>query len=95
MTSILGATLSQVAQTFDDAFKRGGEGGLPALIQTFIPQVVFALGRGLMEALLRQVRGFYGSTVRCHECGGSLAFEGYIKRTVKTKLGPIHFSRAY
>lgn len=95
MTSLMGETLRQAAGAFDDAFKYGAEGRLAKLLQSFIPGVVYALGRGFMEALLRQERGFYGSRIDCHECDGSLCFQGYIKRKVKTKLGPIEFARAY
>jgi hypothetical protein len=65
------------------------------LIQNFIPQLVYSLGTQLIQAVLNQERGFYGSRIHCPECGQVLEFEGYIERGVKTKLGPVRFKRAY
>ncbi|MBZ0090344.1 MAG: ISKra4 family transposase [Thermoanaerobaculia bacterium] len=93
--SLLGSTLKEAAGAFNAAFKHGAEPHLQDLVQTFIPQLVYALGRQLMEAVLNQERGFYGSRIRCPDCGQVLEFEGYIERGVKTKLGPIRFKRAY
>lgn len=91
-----GATLREVVSVFDEAFKHNAEARLPELLQKVIPEVVYALGRELMQSLLQQEQGFYGSEIRCHDCGGPLRIQGYVERkSVKTKLGPIRFSRAY
>jgi hypothetical protein len=95
VTSLVGSSLREAARTFNQAFKHGAEPHLQDLIQNFIPELVYALGRRLIEALLNQERGFYGSCIRCPECGQVLHFEGYIERGVKTKLGPVRYKRAY
>jgi hypothetical protein len=95
MTSLAGGTLREAARVLNAAFKHGAEAQLLELIQTFIPQLVYSLGRQLIEGVLNQERGFYGSCIRCPECGGILHFQGYIERGVKTKLGPVRFKRAY
>ncbi len=92
---MLGGTLRQAARTFNQAFKHGAEPHLQDLVQNVIPGLVYALGRGLIEAVLNQERGFYGTYIRCPECGELLQFEGYVERGVKTKLGPVRFKRAY
>lgn len=94
-TSLLAETLRKVSKRFDEAFVGNEEGELLELLQNFIPEAAFALGRGLMEAVLRQSRGFYGSRIRCHECGEELEFQGYVSKSVKTKFGPIKMKRAY
>lgn len=93
MVSLLGSTLKEAAGAFNAAFKHGAEPHLQDLVQTFIPQLVYSLGRQLMEAVLNQERAFYGSRIRCPDCGQVLEFEGYIERGVNTKLGPIRFKR--
>lgn len=95
MVSLLGSTLREGARAFHAAFKHGAEPHLQELIQTVIPQLVHALGRQLVGAVLNQERGFYGSCIQCPDCGQTLEFEGYIERGVKTKLGPVRFKRAY
>lgn len=95
VTSLIGSTLRESARTLNQAFKHGAEPHLQDLIQNFIPELVHALGRGLIESILNQERGFYGSCIRCPECGQVLHFQGYIERGAKTKLGPIRFKRAY
>jgi len=95
MTSLAGVTLREAARVLNAAFKHGAEAQLLELIQTFIPQLVYSLGRQLIEGVLNQERGFYGSCIRCPECTGILHFQGYIQRGVKTKLGPVRFKRAY
>ena len=95
VTTLLGATLRGAARSFNDAFKHGAEPHLQDLLQTVIPELVYDLGRQLIEAVLNQERGFYGSYINCSECGQVLEFEGYIERGVKTKLGPVRFKRAY
>ena len=69
VTTLLGATLRVAARTFNDAFKHGVEPHLQDLIQNFIPQLVYSLGTQLIQAVLNQERGFYGSRIHCPECG--------------------------
>lgn len=95
VTSLFGEMLRTVAGRLDEAFVRNEDEDIPELLQSFIPEVVSALGRGLMESLLRQRRGFYGSRITCHCCGEQLSFQGYVKKIVKTKVGPIEMKRAY
>ena len=95
VVSLLGATLRESAKSFNAAFKHGIEPRLQDLIQNVVPQLVYGLGRQLIEAILTQERGFHGTYIHCQECGQVLEFQGYIERGVKTKLGPIRFKRAY
>jgi hypothetical protein len=95
VTSLLGSTLKEAARAFNGAFKHGVEPHLQSLIQDVVPQLVYGLGRQVIEAILNQERGFHGTYIHCQECGQILEFQGYIERGAKTKLGPIRFQRAY
>jgi hypothetical protein len=72
------------------------ESHLERLLSRDIPELVYALGRALMEMVLVQARGFHGSRLECDQCsGGHLEYQGDTPRTIKTRLGDVSVRRAY
>lgn len=90
------AALAECLKLLDTAYENE-DYDVGDLISQGVPEVTYALARALNEQVLTEERGYLGPRICCSElgCGGSLEYQGDVKRTVKTKLGDLSFSRAY
>ncbi|HEY4002266.1 MAG TPA: ISKra4 family transposase [Candidatus Xenobia bacterium] len=96
LVSVLTAASREVVSKVAEAFKGGVEKTVGQLLDQGIPSLVYELGRDIMESILLSVRGFLGSTIRCHLCPDAvLSYERDENKDVMTRLGRVSFRRAY
>jgi len=96
LTAMAGDWLRRVANGLNDAYSTGIEAQVVELLDHLLPGAALALGRSSMEALAAQERGFHGSSINCHECPGSLEYQGDVAKTkVKSPIGDSDLKRAY